>query len=75
MTSITITDEKEIEEFKEYCRYKQQLSVLHKNWQEVMNYASEIKNGTFALTIQNGVPVRANKTVQTVIFGLNLTKS
>lgn len=75
MTKIELTDDTEIEAFKAFRKHQSQYEAMMPAWKQVVDFTSNLGNGTFTLTVQNGLPVRINNPMQTVVIGINLTKS
>ena len=69
MTSIDLTDA-EIVDFIAFRKHQSELESLIPSWKQVMDFAGDLKSGSFTLTIQNGKPVRINNPMQTVVIGI-----
>lgn len=73
MTSIDLTDT-EVADFIAFRKHQHEMELLIPSWKEVIDFATDLKSGSFTLTIQNGKPVRINNPMQTVVIGINLSK-
>lgn len=71
MVTITLNDE-EAEQFKAFRRYQNQLESTVTAWREVIEFTKNLGSGNFTLTVQNGVPVRINNPMQTVVIGIKI---
>lgn len=69
MTKIELTDA-EVVDFIAFRKHQHELESLIPSWKQVMDFAGDLKNGAFTLTIQNGKPVRINNPMQTVVIGI-----
>lgn len=72
MTSITLTDPIEIEQFKSFRKHQSEVENITASWKQVMDFTQQMGSGSFTLTVQNGLPVRINNPLQTVIIGIKL---
>lgn len=72
MITIELTD-KEALQFKEFRKLQSEIENYHKNWNQVMQYSKMLGNGSFTMTIQNGVPVRIERSMQKVVLGVIAT--
>jgi hypothetical protein len=70
MTKLELTDEKEIEDFKQFCEYKEQWISEARNWKELRAFAEKMQFGSFTLTIKDGVPVRIDNPLQQIVLGI-----
>lgn len=71
MTSIDLSDE-EIKDFIAFRKHQHELESIVPSWKQVIDFANDLKGGSFTLTIQNGKPVRINNPMQTVVIGIKL---
>lgn len=71
MIKIELTD-KEAEQYKDYCKYQSQFEAILSQWRQVIDFTQQMKNGSFTLTVQNGLPVRINNPMQTVVIGIKI---
>lgn len=73
-------DANEAKEFLYYRENKQQIHQAIKlgmhnltaNWQELISFAKLVDHGQFMVTVKNGIPVKANKAIQQIVFGIKL---
>ncbi len=72
MTKLELVNDQEIEDYKQFCQYKQELSQWHKNWQEVIGYANKMQYGSFNLTIKDAKPVRIDNPMQQIVIGFGV---
>lgn len=68
MTKIELTDDKEIQDFKEFCQYKQDWLAEQHNWKQLRAFAENMQFGSFTLTIKDGLPVRIDNPIQSIVF-------
>lgn len=73
MAKIELTEENEIEQFKQFCQYKQDWMAEQQNWKQLRAFCEKMQFGAFQLTIKDGVPVRIDNPIQQVVLGF-LTK-
>ena len=69
-TKIELTSEKEIEEFKQFCQYKQEWLQEQANWKQLRAFSEKMQYGSFTLTIKDGVPVRIDNPLQQLVLGV-----
>lgn len=70
-TPIYLSKEEAVD-YIDFCKYKQELSQWHKNWQEVIAYANKLQFGSFTLTIKDAKPVRIDNAIQQLIIGFGI---
>lgn len=71
MVTIELTDS-EAEQFKAFRKNQSQVEATALAWKEVIDFTKQLDSGNFTLTLQNGLPVRINNPMQTVIIGIKL---
>lgn len=72
MTKLELTDDNEIKAFMAFRKHQSQYEAMMPAWKQVMDFTQTMGNGNFTLTVQNGLPVRINNPLQTVIIGIKI---
>lgn len=67
-TKIELTDPKEIADFMEFCKHKQDMAKESNRWQQVKTFSKQIGFGSFSLVVKDGLPVRIDNAIQQVII-------
>lgn len=77
--SIGLTS-REIELFKQFRQHQDKIEkivssglldvIASPNWKELFDYSQKVQFGTMQVTIKDGVPVRVDKPMQQLIFGV-----
>jgi hypothetical protein len=72
MAKLELTDDIEIEKYKRFCQFEQQLLAEDARWQQLKKYCKDVGHGTISLAIQDGMPYKISKPMQTVILGIKI---
>lgn len=72
MAKIIISDEAEIERYKKFLQYEQEIAEEHKVWKELKDFTKHVNYGSFTLVIKDGLPYRVDNPIQTIIFGVRI---
>lgn len=71
-TKIELTDPSEIEAFKEFCRYREQLDLEHEHWRQVREFSKTMQYGKFSLQIEAGIPKRIFNAMQDLVIKVRI---
>ncbi len=62
----------EAKAYLDFCNNRAKYEAIIPAWKQVMDFTTKMGNGSFTLTVQNGLPVRINNPLQTVIIGFKI---
>lgn len=65
-------DNEEMEQFKSFRKHQSQVEAITTSWKQVMDFTQQMGSGSFSLTVQNGLPVRINNPMQTLIISMKI---
>lgn len=69
-TKLELTNAQEIEDFKLFCQYKQDLLAEHQQWKEFKAFCKQMNFGSMSLSVEDGRPKKILNPMQTIIFGI-----
>ncbi len=72
MTKIELTDPIEIEAYKKFRQYQEEILSEEKQWTQLKVFIKTLGYGTLSLSIKNGLPYRIDNPIQTIILGVKL---
>lgn len=71
MVTVELNNQ-EAEQFKAFRKNQSEFESILPAWRQVMDFTTTLGSGSYTLTVQNGLPVRINNPLQTVIIGIKL---
>ncbi len=70
-TAIYMNDA-EVKSYLDFCNNRAKYEAIVPAWKQVIEFTAQLGSGNYNLTVQNGLPVRINNPLQTVVIGIKL---